>query len=323
LDVPEPPKIVLEQPAPCSDGQKAAETLRRALAPSLAPRPAWTVSVRFERASAHLSAEGEITDELGAPVAHRAMKQDSGECSALARAVGVWASLVLDAEIERASAAAAKPTQPAASAASGASGTLPRTALPVTTEETASSAPLWPAPAPREKPQPEARLLLAHPEGERTIEVGATTFLMGGTGSGIVAGPSAFAVFEVGRGWFLRPTVAIARTLEDLSPSSDATWGAARFDACGRVPGFYLERRGIQLDICGGAEGGFLEGNGWLLPFAAVGPSMGLRGELGGDLSAMVRAVAEVNLLRDTSTPGVDPDLFVGRAEVGLSWRIR
>jgi hypothetical protein len=240
------------------------------------------------------------------------MKQDSGECSALARAVGVWASLVLDAELERSgSSSKAPPPSPA-----------PRTA---SVEEAASPSPvqLWPAPAPREKPQPEARLLLAHPEGERTIEVGLTTFLMGGTGSGIVAGPSAFAVFEVGRGWFLRPTVAVARTLEDLSPSSDATWGAARFDACGRVPGFYLERRGIQLDVCGGAEGGVLAGSGWLLPFAAVGPSMGLRGELGGDLSAMVRAVAEVNLLRDTSTPGVDPSLFVGRAEVGLSWRIR
>src|ERR1700733_5565336 len=104
LDVPVPPKIVLEQPAPCSDGQKAAETLRRALAPSVAPRAAWTVSVRFERTGTHLGAEGEISDELGAPVAHRAMKQDSWECSALARAVGVWASLVLDAEVERAAA---------------------------------------------------------------------------------------------------------------------------------------------------------------------------------------------------------------------------
>jgi hypothetical protein len=311
LDVPEPPKIVLEQPAPCSDGQKAAETLRRALAPSLAPRPAWTVSVRFERTATHLSAEGEITDELGAPVAHRGMKQDSGECSALARAVGVWASLVLDAEMERASSAPPPPPVPG------------RRTAPLAEAPSPSPEQLWPAPAPQEKPQPEARLLLAHPEGERTIEVGLTSFLMGGTGSGIVAGPSAFAVFEVGRGWFLRPTVAIARTLEDLSPSSHATWAAARFDACGRVPGFYLERRGIQLDICGGAEGGVLDGSSWVLPFAAVGPSMGLRGELGGDLSAMVRAVAEVNLLRNTSTPGVDPDLFVGRAEVGLSWRIR
>jgi len=308
LDVPEPPKIVLEQPAPCSDSSKADETLRRALAPSLAPRHAWTVTVRFERSGSQLTAEGEISDEMDAPVAHRAMKQQSTDCSALSRAVGVWASLVLDAEVEKATAAqvpVALPPKPSAVAA------------PPPDQ-------LWPAPAPQEKPQPESRLLLSHPEGERTIEVGATTFLMGGAGPGVMAGPSLFSVFEVGRGWFLRPTVALARTLQDITPSTDATWAATRFDACGRLPGFYLEHKGIQLDMCAGAEVGFLTGGGsWTLPFLAVGPSVGLRGELAGDLSAMVRAVAEVNLLRESTNYGVDPSLFVGRAEVGLSWGIR
>jgi hypothetical protein len=308
LDVPEPPKIVLQQPAPCSDPQKAEETLRHALAPSLAPRPAWVVTIRFERTGNHVEADGEITDEFGAPVAHRAMKQDSEECSPLAKAVGVWASLVLDAEVERAT-AAPKPGVPEAHAATPGQPVLP------------APDPLWPAPAPHEKPQPEAKALLSHPEGERTIEIGATTLVMGGTGAGLVGGPSAFAVFEVGRGWFLRPTVAVARTLQE-GASESATWAAGRFDACGRVPGYYLEKRGMQLDFCGGAEAGVLEGSGWAMPIAAVGPSMGLRGELGGDLSAMVRAVAEVNVLRDTRQ-GITPDPFVGRAEVGLSWRIR
>jgi hypothetical protein len=310
LDVPEPPKIVLEQPAPCSDTQKAEETLRHALAPSLAPRPGWEVTIRFERTGNHIEAEGEITDEFGAPVAHRAMKQDSEECSPLSRAVGVWASLVLDAEVERATA----PPKPEPVEAHPAARATPPTQLP--------DAALWPPPAPHEKPRPDAKPLLAHPEGERTIEIGATTLVMGGTGAGLVGGPSAFGVFEVGRGWFLRPTVAVARTLQAGGDTVGATWAVGRFDACGRVPGNYLEKRGMQLDFCGGGEGGVLEGSGWVMPIAAVGPSMGLRGELGGDFSAMVRAVAEVNVLRDTRA-GITPDAFVGRAEVGVSWRIR
>jgi hypothetical protein len=182
---------------------------------------------------------------------------------------------------------------------------------------------VWPAPVINEKPPPEASTVLAHPEGQRTLELGVTSLLMGGLGTAMVTGPSAFAVVEVGSGWFLRPTVAYARTLDDAGAGGSASWGAARFDACARVPGLYHEHRGIQLDLCGGAEGGFLQGSGWSLPFAAIGPSMGLRGELAGDLSAMVRGVAEVNLLRAATADGVQEGIFSGRAEVGLSWRIR
>lgn len=326
LDAAEAPQIVLEQPAPCSDGAKAEAMLRRALAPSVAPRVGWMVTVRMARSGGHLTAEGEITDEAEALVAHRAIKQDTHECAALARAVGVWASLVLDAEVERA--AAAPPPPPPAPA-------------PVPGTET------WPAPVVHEKHAPEAPLFLNHGlSTDRTVEIGVTSFLMGGTGSGMVAGPSLFSVLEAGRGWFLRPMLAVGRTIEELKPSSDvyATWGAARFDACGRIPGYYLERRGIQLDMCGGAELGFLlvdapssvpaaaqappqNGTGRTVPLFAVGPSLGLRGELGGDLSAMVRGVAEVNVIRESFTDStgttVDPRLFVGRAEVGLSWRLR
>ena len=45
MDIPVAPTIVLERPAPCSDADKAEEWLRRVLAPSEAPEPAWTVTV--------------------------------------------------------------------------------------------------------------------------------------------------------------------------------------------------------------------------------------------------------------------------------------
>jgi hypothetical protein len=164
---------------------------------------------------------------------------------------------------------------------------------------------------------------------------------MGGTGAGAVAGPAIFAVMETGRGWFLRPQIAIGRTLQELAASGDVygTWGATHFDACKRMPGNYLEQRGIQLDLCGGSDLGFLKfdeksdvpgpkpiASGRTLPFFAVGPSVGLRGELGSELSASIRGVVEVNLIRETFIDDpfrVEPALFVGRTEVTLSWALR
>jgi hypothetical protein len=321
LDLAEAPQIVLEQPAPCPDSEKALELLRRALAPSVAPRKGWTLTARFSKNGGTLAVEGELTDDADAPVAHRVLAQQAHECSSLARAIGVWGSLVLDAEVERAAAARPPPTIPSAA---------------------------WPAPAQKEKPAPEQALFLAHAEGHRAIELGATMFMMGGTGSGAVAGPSLFSMFEIGHGWFLRPALVLGRTIQELTPSSDvyATFGATRLDACGRIPGLYLEKHGIQLDVCGGMELGFIHfdspstapqqppeqqrldaESGRTLPFLAVGPSVALRGELGGDLSAMVRGVAELNLIRDSffdsTGASVDPSVFVGRAELGLSWRLR
>lgn len=279
------------------------------------------MTMRVVKDGPSLRAEGEITDESEAPVAHRALAKDTRDCSALARAVGVWASLVLDQELARAQENAAKP----------------ESAVRAVPEA------LWPAPAPPpEKPAPDAGLFLKNPEDKRTFELGAGTWLMGGTGSGVVAGPSIFAVIETGNAWFLRPQIAIGRTVTELQASSDvyATWGAMRFDACKRVPGNYLEHRGIQLDLCGGSDVGFLHfdnasdepgavdtaASGRNLPFFALGPSIGLRGELGSDLSVILRGVAEVNLLREKfvdAHSNVEPSLFVGRAEVGVSWRLR
>jgi len=314
LDVPEPPQIVLEQPSPCA--KSAEDSLRRALDPTKAPGPAWTVTVRVTADPAPrgvLHATGEITDATGAPVAHRSI--DGHECEGLSRAIGVWASLVLDAEVERA-----------------------KNAPPPVPLITQPAAELWPAPAQPEKPSPEAALFLAHSAEQRQLEVGLASYVMTGTGTGMIAGGSLFAVSEAGNGWFLRPALALGWTFAEVVPATHAyaTLGAGRFDGCKRIPGNYLERSGIQLDLCGGADVGFLHvdaqsASGGARPEAAttmglfaLGPSIDLRGELGSELSVLVRGVAEWNVLRSPAANAtVNPALLIGRTEVGLTWRLR
>ena len=209
--------------------------------------------------------------------------------------------------------------------------------------EAPSPAAAWPAPAPPEKPSPEAATFLVHEPDERTFGIGVSSQLMTGTGAGIIAGLSAFTVSEVANGWFLRPALSIGRTATEIASSSDvyATWGAARFDACKRLPGNYLERRGIQLDLCGGADMGFLHFDAATppagataspagprtTPFVALGPSLAFRGELGSDLSLWVRAVTELNVFPTSFVDGngtnVEPSWLLARAEVGVSWRLR
>ncbi len=329
VDYAEPPQIVFAQPAPCSDAGRAEELLRRTLAPSRAPRAAWNVTLRFAKDATGLRAEGEITDEHGAPVAHRVFSRATPECAALARAVGVWASLVLDAEVDKAKDAPPPPAP--APVKLGA----PEPLVP------------WPAPAPHEKPSPEAFPLLKHDAGSRSLEIGVASFLMGGTGTGVLAGPQVFTVFEVGNGVFLRPTVAFGRTMESLKPTGDVygTWGVTRFDTCIRVPGLYMDRRGMQLDLCGGADIGFLhfdhsgstssfadgtppQSAARTIPFLALGPTLGLRGELAGDLSVEIRGVGGLNVVRESFyDPAfgarVDPPLFNARVELALAWRVR
>jgi hypothetical protein len=113
LDAAEPPRIVFESPDTCRESDRAEELLRRTLTPALAPAHGWVVTMRVDRVgSRSLRAQGEITDATGAPVAHRSITGSTagGDCGGLAKAVGVWAQLVLDAELRRANAAAmAKP----------------------------------------------------------------------------------------------------------------------------------------------------------------------------------------------------------------------
>ena len=315
---PEPPRVVFEAAAACSDGERAGEVLRNELAAARAPASGWTVTAHVERdGPSRLHARGDITDGSGAAIAHRELAEGSSECAGLARAMGVWAGLVLDAEVQRAQA-------------------LPGEAVPSMGAGPASLAiPTviagWPAPATPEPPSAEHDWYLHHEDG-RTLELGAGVFLMTGTGGGALAGPVAFVVIEAGSGVFLRPSLGFGQSLTSLPPSDvkSATWGAGRLDACLRMPGLYARRRGMQLDLCGGADVGMthieaLQGTN--LPFLALGPSLDLRGELGGRLSAVLRMVAGLEVIRDSFTDlsgnPEQPPLASGRLELAFSWDVR
>jgi hypothetical protein len=317
LDSTPAPQIVLEQVATCHDGAAARAELAGALGPSSAPTQGWTVTARFSRDGAHLSIDGSVTDPKGLGVAHRVMSADGVECAGLARAVGVWASLVLDAEVDRAKHA------------------NDEVVSPVAAPTAARSTNAWADGDNADKPSPEADLFLRHARDERTIEIGLQSFLMGGTGGGAVLGPAVYGIFEAAHGIFLRPTLMVGHSVGTETTSADETFAGARLDGCARLPGFYREHRGLQLDLCAGAEAGFSQldpgeaqpGSTSTVPFAAFGPSFGLRGELGSSFSATIRGVTEISLLREelvlASAQRVDPSVFVGRAEIGISWALR
>ncbi len=267
-----------------------------------------------------------MVDADGVAVASRSLTTDGAVCASLAKGIGVWASLVLDAEVERAKSAlrAESPDDPLAG------------------PPAARSTSLWPTTAPPEPIPPEADVFLSHSRDKRTVELGLETFVMGGTGGGVVVGPTLYGIFEAAHGFFLRPTLLAGHSIGQLSQSAvaPATFVGSRFDACARLPGMYLERRGMQLDLCGGGEIGFSRVDSGVVaegppgsnpnltqPFLALGPSFGLRGELGSSLSATIRGVTDLSVLRDevllSNGRSETPPLFAWRAEVGLSWSLR
>jgi len=333
LDATEPPHVVWESAAVCGTSEHPEELLRDAVASSRAPGPAWVVRIRVEPTSAHaLRAEGRITGENGSVIAHRTLSGAPGDCVGLARAVGVWASLVLDAERARSTS-----PEPSASATPEAAPTVQASPSDF---DVADSHPemTWPAPAVLEKPSPEHDWYLHHDE-ERTVEVGVGFFLMGGTSASVLAGAAPYVVVEAGHGVFLRPSLALGQSLTPLASEARATWGAARFDTCLRLPGLYTKHRGIQLDPCAGADVGFTrfgavpEGLAGVpvhvvtLPFASVGPSLELRGELGGRLSVALRGVAGLNVVRPRFDDGtgavVETPAWSARGELAFSWKLR
>jgi len=320
VDVAEPPRIVFENPTRCTDGRRAEELLRQVLAQARAPGSAWLVTMRIDsHKPGALEASGEITDDAGTTVGHRVVSGKGTDCGGLARAIGVWASLVLDAEVHR-----PRPVPPSdqpspstperdddTEADSGpAPGAKPRSTATADAQSNAA----WPPPLPPgEKP--------SRRDDARTFEVGAGGFLMTGitgTGGDLLVGTTPFVVIEVAKGLFLRPAIALGGSLPSASPRM--TLATTRTDACVRLAGLYTSTHGMQLDICGGADAGMLEADGRMLPHVAVGPSMDLRGELGGDLAVVLRGLVSVNAARDhqLATP-----LWAGRGELAMSWRLR
>ena len=329
----EPPRIVFESPSPCRDADRAERLLHDALSSSRAPGSGWLVTMRIERdAQKHLKATARIDDGDGVAVADRSLDGEGPECAGLAKAVSVWAGLVLDSRMQAAASLEQPPPTPPASPVPGAQATQapPATAVAPSSTPTAG----WPAPAQPDAKTPEHDWYLHHDAGQgRAFEIGAGTFLMTGTGGGALAGPTIFAVIEGGNGIFLRPALAFGASLTSLPPSDvrSSMWGAARMDACLRLPGLYTRHKGMQLDLCGGTDVGVttvtIDSGTTTLPYWDLGPSIDLRGELASNFSAVLRMVAGIEVLReqfqDSNSTTETVPLVGGRIELALSWDIR
>lgn len=328
MDVAEQPRIVFESHSRCNDGHAAEELLREVLSRSRAPGHAWVVAMRIDGTTPGvLHGEGEITNDAGAEVGHRVFTGKPGDCRGLASAVGIWASLALDAEMKRPRPVAtsdgeddAAAAAPGATAAMSADAPLGDTTAeptpagspgpPATARVGAPTPPDWPgATAPVEKTN--------HREDDHVVELGAAGFLMTGSGGGLVVGASPFVLVEVARGIFLRPAIAVGGTLPGQEPA--VTWASTRFDGCLRVAGMYTNLHGMQLDFCGGADLGVTIGDR-VFPYMSIGPSVDLRGELGGDLAVILRGLFGFNLFHEDE---LDTPLLAGRGELAFSWRVR
>jgi len=105
---------------------------------------------------------------------------------------------------------------------------------------------------------------------------------------------------------------------------------AARADFCRRIPGNYIERRGIEADLCAGLETGIVtsEQSGSAYPGGAsalragMGPSANLRGELGSGLALEVRGAFGLNYLNAPVYNEAPAPLVFASAELGVSVRL-
>ena len=252
-------------------------------------------------ASGGRSVDASILDDGGTVVAERTLSDRGvGGCLPLARAVGAWASLVLDAELNR------------ATDDGGEGGALLPTPTLTTTTTSASSV------SPAQSPDVGERGDAVIP---KHIELGTMVYIRNGlTTTGGMTGLSPFVTVEVAPSWVLRPALYFGRSTDSLSGDSPAVSQlGARVDFCRRLPGNYVDRRGIEADLCAGLEGGVVT-TGQRVGRLGTGPSLNLRGELGAGVALELRGLVGVNLL-----PFADADampLVFASAELGVSVRL-
>ena len=298
-----PPTIVLEQPAPCAE---TAETASQEFAGALPvtagdPLAGWSVHVRVASvghdASPALRAEGEIFDGRGISISRRSFTNPGTTCAPLAKAIGVWASLALDDERAKIGSDAKPPAPPPAES------TRTKHKGPGFEESDDVDPDLQP-----NKPPPV----------EHTREVGVASVLEGGVADRPLFGPAVYGVMDLGAGFLLRPTIAFDATFA----TEQTLHGATRIDLCGRLRGNYHAQRGLDAEICAGSEMGFLRESGTTLPLLALGPALGLQGELASNFAVTLRGIGNINLLRGT-IGDFSPQTLAGRVELGVTWKLQ
>jgi hypothetical protein len=314
----EPPRIVVEAVDICRDPAQTEGALRQGLSAARAPRAGWVIAMRVharEKGQLGLHAEGVIEDDSGVALAHRDLSTQSADCEALARAVGVWASLVLDAELQRA-----------------------REATPTPDPGDTAITP-WPPPA---GPLVEESLDPATPDRDWSIprdeshlqrDFGVGAFVDTGLGSPVL-GVTIFALIETRtRGLFVRPALLGGQSLTPPPGAalSEQLWGAARFEVGWRIPGLYAHRHGLFLELAAGPEVGLTSiatpsgasAGGGTIPYLAIGPSVAIQGELGSPLALGLRGVGGVNIIRASIVNGstnLNEPFAAGRIELALTW---
>jgi hypothetical protein len=295
-----PIEPVIEVRADCSDRARATAALADALAVARGPRRSskpdamWRVTVRVTSGAHNArSADAQIVDDDGRVVAERTVADKSGgTCLALARAVGAWTQIVLDDELARAKDEAAKPPEPPSK----------------TTTTLAANVPDPDAPKPAPAPAPEVT----------PIEIGTMVLIRNSSGTSGVAGASPFVVIGVSGQWLLRPAGIIAAS------SNEQLYGG-RLDFCRRIPGNYIERRGIEIDACAGVDSGAAvpdKGTKNALRLS-TGPAFTIRGELAAGLALELRGMAGFNISQQAAGNNEAPPPVVASAEVGASVRFR
>ncbi len=310
-------EAVLERSARCGDASFARAALVDALvtargparprAPAVAPTNAhWTLTMTVVpevpiRAPEQLVVEARIYDEVGDVVASRRLgDRDARVCLPVARGVAAWAALVLDAEMSRAreretdavtasaSLAPSLPVRPSAQVGVG-----ERATEGVDDHETSENV------------------------ASREMTVGAMAYFRSGmTATGGVVGAAPFLTFEVARAWIARPGLFFGQLI-GAAQTADVHVGA-RVDVCRRLPGNYVERRGIEADVCAGVEGGVVAAN-VASAGVALGPSLNLRGELTSSLALELRGLVGAYVLPYASQAA---PVFAS-VEIGVSVRLR
>jgi hypothetical protein len=160
------------------------------------------------------------------------------------------------------------------------------------------------------------------------FEIGTMVYLRNGVmASGGVSGLSPFVAVEFANAWIVRPSLEVGRSTQATPTVVNHVGGRA--DVCRRIPGNYIERRGIEADLCAGLEGGVVttqtgpSARGANAGRFGVGPSATLRGELGWGVALEARGLVGANLLLSPllSDDGQPPLLFAA-AELGVSVRL-
>lgn len=315
---------VIAREADCSDRARAEAALSKALAAARGPKRSkeaasadqrWRLDMQVVTSAPGIkSADAQIRDDTGRVVAERTVsdRAASGACTALARAVGAWAQIVLDDELVRAHEDAEKATKPEPE---------PPESRPIVMTTS--------RPRKRSGTDTEADDITPKPETEqtvRTFEIGTTLFLRNGVAAtGGIFGASPFITIGFSKIWVLRPAFLVGTSTSkvppDQSKSDNVSAVGGRFDFCRRLPGNYLDRRGVEVDACAGGDVMHISSDLSSAWRASLGPSAIVRGELG-NFGLEFRGVVGANLLRGGFVGG-DAPYFVAGAELGGSVRFR